>query len=69
MKFFILAALIGLVSCQKQETPMNGAPEVSTGAATLEDCDTKAAEKVEIKEEGISLSGGDTGCTLEEDQK
>jgi hypothetical protein len=69
MKYFILAALVSLVSCQKQEAPVAGAPEVSTGAAALEDCDTKAAEKVEIKEEGISLSGGDTGCTLEDDQK
>lgn len=69
MKYLVMAALVSLLGCQKQETLANGAPEATTGAAALEDCDKKAAEKVEIKEEGISLSGGDTGCTLEDDQK
>jgi hypothetical protein len=69
MKYLILAFLVCLVSCQKQENTPAVAPAVTTDAAAVEDCDTKAAEKVEIKEEGISLSGGDTGCTLEDAQK
>jgi hypothetical protein len=69
MKYLILAFLVCLVSCQKQEITTTLPTDVTTGAAAVEDCDTKAAEKVEIKDEGISLSGGDTGCTLDDAQK
>lgn len=69
MKYLILAILVCLVSCQKQETIPAVASDATTSPAVLEDCDKKAAEKVEIKDEGISLSGGDTGCTLEDAQK
>ena len=39
---------------------------VNTVGKKEEDCDDKAKKVIEIKEEKISLGGGDTGCTLEE---
>ncbi|MBY0518109.1 MAG: hypothetical protein K2P81_14465 [Bacteriovoracaceae bacterium] len=69
MKFLFLLSLLVMVACQKQEA---STPQSNTSMVKVEeDCDQKAkeAQKVEIKEEGISLSEGNTGCTLDEAQK
>lgn len=60
-----------LVGCmEKTPTPKVSEPAKAAETAAAvdvkeEDCDDKAKQPVEIKEEGISLSGN-TGCTLEE---
>ena len=73
MKTILLLALFSVVSCQAKEKPAETVPEPKAAAAAgttvkaEEDCDDKAAAatKVEIKEEGISLSNNPAGCTLE----
>lgn len=71
MKTLLFLSLMSLVACEEKPS----IPEVTTGAvansAAEEDCDdkAKAAQKVEIKEDSISLSNGSTGCTLDEAQK
>ncbi len=72
MKTILLIALFTVVSCQAKEKPAETVPEPKTAAAGTtqkaeEDCDDKAAaaKKVEIKEEGISLTNNTAGCTLE----
>lgn len=67
MKIFLFLSLFILVACQAEQAPK--ATQASTAVSAEEDCDDKAKQKVEIKEEGISLSGGDAGCTLDEAQK
>lgn len=39
---------------------------VKTSDKKEEDCDDKAKKKIEIKEESISILGGNTGCSLDE---
>jgi hypothetical protein len=72
MKTILLFALFSVVSCQAKDKPVEvkAAPAAESSAATPkaeEDCDDKAAaaKKVEIKEEGISLTNNSAGCTLE----
>jgi|GEM_PF-3265644 len=70
MKTLLLMAMFTVVSCQAKEKPVEVTPAATTETATApakEDCDDKAAaaKKVEIKEEGISLSNNTAGCTLE----
>ncbi len=71
MKTLMFLALMSLVACEEKPN----IPEVTSGAVAKpvaeEDCDdkAKAAQKVEIKEDSISLSNGSTGCTLDEAQK
>lgn len=71
MKTILLLALFSIVSCQAKEKPAEKVPEPTTTATAPakaeEDCDDKAAaaKKVEIKEEGISLTNNSAGCTLE----
>lgn len=71
MKTLLVIALFTVVSCQAKEKPAETIPEPTTAANTAapakEDCDDKAAaaKKVEIKEEGISLTNNTAGCTLE----
>jgi hypothetical protein len=72
MKTLLVIALFTVVSCQAKEKPAETIPEPTTAAANTaapakEDCDDKAAaaKKVEIKEEGISLTNNSAGCTLE----
>ena len=72
MKTILLLALFSIVSCQAKEKPAETVPQPKTTAAGAtvkaeEDCDDKAAaaKKVEIKEEGISLTNNAAGCTLE----
>jgi hypothetical protein len=69
MKFLFLISLFALAACQKQEVAT--AETNTTMVKAEEDCDQKAkeAQKVEIKEEGISLSEGNAGCSLDEAQK
>lgn len=67
MKFFILLIVsFTVISCveKKTEVKSSEAQTVQTEKAD-EDCDDKAKQKVEIKEETISLSNN-TGCTLDE---
>lgn len=68
MKVFLFLSLFTLVACQADEAPTT-ATQAATAVTAEEDCDDKAKQKVEIKDEGISLSGGDAGCTLDEAQK
>ena len=71
MKTLMFLALMSLVACEDKPST----PDVTKGAVakpvTEEDCDdkAKAAQKVEIKEDSISLSNGPSGCTLDEAQK
>lgn len=67
MKVFLFLSLFTLVACQAEEAPTT--TQAPSAVTAEEDCDDKAKQKVEIKEEGISLSGGDAGCTLDEPQK
>lgn len=67
MKFFILLILsFTLISCVEKQTEVKSSETkaIHTEGAE-EDCDDKAAQKVEIKEDSISLSNN-TGCTLED---
>lgn len=67
----ILIGLFFLTGCMDSTpTPKVAEPakasEVKTATEVKEeDCDDKAKQPIEIKEESISLSGN-TGCTLEE---
>jgi hypothetical protein len=71
MKTLLAALLLVTFGCDpKPELPE---PKVAPSAAVsgaaqaaTEDCDDKAKQKVEIKEETISLSNPSTGCTLDE---
>ena len=65
--FMSLLGLFLLTSCQdKTPTPEVVETKVQdTAPVAEEDCDEKAKNPIEIKEETISLSGN-TGCTLEE---
>ena len=71
MKTLLVMALFIVVSCQAKDKPAETIPEPTATAAAAtgkeEDCDDKAAaaKKVEIKEEGISLTNNTAGCTLE----
>lgn len=70
MKFLYLIPFIMMISsCNpttKTEMSTTKAGEVSTSGIVAEpDCDEKAKQKVEIKEDEIKLGGTDTGCTLE----
>lgn len=68
MKTILLMTMFIVVSCQAKDKPVEvtAAPKTEASAAK-EDCDDKAeaAKKVEIKEEGISLTNNTAGCTLE----
>ena len=64
---FMLLSFV-FASCQKtEELPSTPADmeEVNVQAPVEEDCDDKAKKPIEINEEGLSLGGGDAGCTLE----
>lgn len=73
MKTLLLMAMFTVVSCQAKDKPVEVAPAATSESASSatpakeEDCDDKAAaaKKVEIKEEGISLTNNTAGCTLE----
>lgn len=67
IKFFILLVIsFSFVSCVEKQAEVKSAESVSVQTQkTEEDCDDKAKEKIEIKEDTISLSNS-TGCTLEE---
>jgi len=76
MKKFLVFALLSVVAFQAKEKPVEtksaAVPAASATASGVpakaeEDCDekAKAAQKVEIKEDSISLSNNTAGCTLE----
>lgn len=68
-KIFFLLLVVGFVGCVEKKTEVKSEATTSQAAVNLdgkeEDCDDKAKEKIEIKEETISLSNN-TGCTLDE---
>ena len=76
MKYLIALMMIVTMGCnaetasKKEQTQSNIQSAQSSQALDKlnekeEDCDKKAEKKVEIKEETISLIGGNAGCTLE----
>jgi hypothetical protein len=71
MKTFLVLTLLSVVACQAKEKPVETSQAAAASAAAPvkaeEDCDekAKAAQKVEIKEESISLTNNTAGCTLE----
>lgn len=79
MKSVLFLVFVSLASsCLNAAPPVAKkaeAPKVGTKAAKIledkkeEDCDDKAKKPVEIKPETISLSGGDTGCSLDDLKK
>ena len=74
MKTLLFALLLITVACneKKEAAPATETAEASSapqgilpGDLPEEDCDDKAAKKVEITEETISLNNN-TGCSLDE---
>lgn len=70
---YLIPVFMLLASCNTPPTPkVSAAPAVtpatqtsSEGIVAEPDCDEKAKQKVEIKEDEIKLGGTDTGCKLE----
>jgi hypothetical protein len=68
MKTFLVLTLLSIVACQAKDKPIETTQAAATAPVKAEeDCDdkAKAAQKVEIKEESISLTNNTAGCTLE----
>ncbi len=78
MKFLIVLGLLSSLAFAQTHTkkPAVSSPAKKTTAKTMpkhpalqtkkeEDCDEKAKKPIEIKPQSISLSGGNTGCSLE----
>lgn len=71
MKSLMILSLLALTfSCnantKKTENTLTSSNAQVVDGKKEEDCDDKAKKPIEIKEESISLGGGNTGCTLEE---
>ena len=68
MKLIIFVALFAVTACNAQT---NATPSLETTKVVKaeEDCDDKAkqAQKVEIKDDEISLTNNTAGCTLDEE--
>jgi hypothetical protein len=74
----LISSLIWLsFSCQSQAEKSEGETTLAkvktqdqkvlpSESEKTEDCDDKAKKVIEIKEETLSLGGGDTGCSLED---
>ena len=74
MKYLLVMGLMTFVAaCQAKNSTPPAAPATSAVAPEAskpeEDCDDKAKQKVEIKEETISLTNPTAGCSLDEAQK
>ncbi len=72
-KYFLVSLLVIFVSCFSENDVSSKSSKVMNKVETNlpkeiaeEDCDDKAEKEIEIKEETISLTGGDTGCSLDE---
>ena len=78
MRFLLLLAVVGSlsISCNEQKNVKKSSITLESGSDQSalpeelqdEDCDEKAkkAEEVVVEPENISLSGGDTGCSLDD---
>ena len=70
---YFIPAFMLLASCNTPPTPKVSTTSAVTpanqanseGIVAEPDCDEKAKQKVEIKEDEIKLGGTDTGCKLE----
>lgn len=69
MKTLMVVMMFIAFGCDTDTKPAPPEPKVTaagTAQAATEDCDDKAKQKVEIKEETISLTNPTAGCTLDE---
>lgn len=61
-----LIFVLSLAACHAEEKQK--AKAVSASSNVEEDCDEKAKQKIEIKEDTISLSNPSAGCSLDEEK-
>ena len=73
MRYFLaITLMMSIQACQSKEVPKAtpvSAAAVDAAVKPEEDCDEKAKQKVEIKEDSISLTNPDAGCSLDDAQK